>query len=417
MASPVEGSGLDVGDTVKYVGHVAKNKIGKLATIVRRKGEYGFYLKYEDEETLRSATPEALQLVRKGPRGADGGADDPDACSTAPPRSTDHLAQAAGSQLDSPSSRRIPDDEDLAMRPELPCGENNIEQWTFCSPDAIDYEGVFRLWTNGVIRLDRVEFDKVYRHFRRSFAQKTGRPKDALVKDFIHWPLSSVNRELLPAAGMSGVKLPGIDLPCWIGVAQSDRRIILLGQESLRSDKFFCGATADSAPCVSIGTPYGVHSRALWKYNHCPRYWEIICYLLRAGYSIYLTDAFKFWYKNVTYNAAEVVGRTYRNILKQEFEVIKGSGPETLVVVFGQRVAEFLDPGRDSLARGSISKTRAEICDVHGMRMLRVLHPSPRVPQEVLTQFLDINGVDSNAGVEGIGKVIEVRATSSSGQS
>ena len=258
-----------------------------------------------------------------------------------------------------------------------------------------------------MIGLDRATFDEVYQRFRESFAHKSGPPEAALVEDYSHKPLSLVHGDLLPATlgEGAGCKYPGIDLPCWIEVAQSDRCIILMGQDSLRSDKFFPVPAADSGPRVSIGTPYGVHSRALWQYHNCPRYWEVIRRLLNEGYNLYLTDVFKFWYKGVTYN---LTGRTSRSILEQEFDVIKASGPGSLIVAFGQRVAKFLDPGRGVFAQGRISETRAEIRNVDGRRMLRVLHPSPQ-NNGVLPDFLRANDVDPKQSVAGIGEVI-VRA-------
>jgi hypothetical protein len=135
MARRVDQSGLHVGDTVMYVGWQVQRNRGKLAKIVGIRDEYGFYLEYEDGRH-GSATPEALKLVRRGSRDAVGLNDNHDACST--PRSSKHFTQARSSGVGAPSSRHIPPGEYLAMRPKVPCGENNTEQWTFCRPDAID---------------------------------------------------------------------------------------------------------------------------------------------------------------------------------------------------------------------------------------------------------------------------------------
>jgi len=152
----------------------------------------------------------------------------------------------------------------------------------FCNPESLDSPKLFDL-LGRIIRLDHAEFTGVYHTLRRAFEQTTVVP---FQKDYVRKALTLINPDLLPAANPVH---PGIDLPCWIEVPNSNQTIVLLGQDPLRDADYFT-APAGTPPYVVIGTPFSVHSQALRTTGNQPRYWAVIERLLGAGYGLYLTE-------------------------------------------------------------------------------------------------------------------------------
>lgn len=211
-------------------------------------------------------------------------------------------------------------------------------------------------------------------------------------------PVALVNSELVQS---SNPEHPGIDLPCWLDASRTGQRIILLGQDPLRDDKYFPTSLKDELSVV-IGTPYSVHSGSLRRQGNNPRYWGIISHLLDAGYNLYLTDVSKFWARGQRIRPS--IDRTYRLILQGEFELIAPSGSPPLIVAFGKRAAAFL-LGADFPVTKKIGSAQAQIFSRGTISVLPVLHPSPQ-NEGILKGYLRTNEVDPDQGVLGIAEVI-----------
>jgi hypothetical protein len=175
----------------------------------------------------------------------------------------------------------------------------------FCNPDFIDSRKLYQLLT-GVLDLHASAFGRVYEDLQSSFERTSESP---FLDDFVRRPVALVNPDLLPGTSLTH---PGIDLPCWIQAANVKQTIVLLGQDPLRDESYFHVPSED--PYVVIGTPYSVHSRSLRQWRNKPRYWAPIKDLLDLGYSIYLTDIFKFWFRGQTLKPSGE--DTYRMILR-----------------------------------------------------------------------------------------------------
>lgn len=201
---------------------------------------------------------------------------------------------------------------------------------------------------------------------------------------------------------MPGTNLthPGIDLPCWIQTSNPHQTIVLLGQDPLRDDTYFGVPSED--PYIVIGTPYSVHSRSLRRWRNNPRYWAPISELLNAGYRIYLTDIFKFWFRGQRVRPSAEA--TYRTLLHGELSLLTSAGPPPIVVAFGQRAAAFL-LGPDFTAGRKIANSKAEIFAAGTIRVLPVLHPSPQNAR-MLPDYLRANDVDPTKGTAGLAEVI-----------
>lgn len=262
----------------------------------------------------------------------------------------------------------------------------------FCRPDMLDFNRLAILLSQ-VIGLTPGEFDRVYRSFRGSFERLCVSP---FRDDFLRRPVSLVNSLLVDSAL---IQHAGIDLPCWLETAPTARRIMILGQDPLRDDRYF---STEGGPAVVIGTPYSTHSASLRERGNSGRYWKIMRHLLGAGYGLYLTDVSKFWAREHSVPAsAEGV---YRELLQSELNLIAVPGSTTVVVAFGKRAAAFL-LGRAFPETMKIGHTKAEIFSVGSVHVLPVLHPSPQ-NGGILKGYLRVNDVDPAQGVEGIAEVI-----------
>jgi hypothetical protein len=266
---------------------------------------------------------------------------------------------------------------------------------TFCKFESLDSPVLFNLLA-GIIRLDQAEFARVYQTLRRSFEEKSAAPFE---KDYARKSLAVVNPDLLPSRS---AVYPGIDLPCWLEAPNATQTIVLLGQDPLRDARYFTPG-AEQPPYVVIGTPYSVHSRALWTWHNHPRYWAVIDDLLGAGFALYLTDIWKFWAEGQRAPHASAA-HTYRTILRQEVDLLSRSGKPVFVVALGNSAAAaLLDP--TYLAGTSLRHSQAEVVVTNSMRVIRVLHPSPQ-NEPILSDYLRANDVDPAKRVAGIAEVI-----------
>jgi hypothetical protein len=257
----------------------------------------------------------------------------------------------------------------------------------FCRPDFVDSARLFQLLTD-VIALTPDAFATVYSQFRRSFEQSGDHPHH---HDFVRKSLTLVNRKLRPAHPM----FPGIDLPCWIEAPESDQTLVLLGQDPLRNGKYFLTKNQRE---VVLGTPYSAHSASLRERHPSHRYWTIIRQLHDAGYNLYLTDVRKFWSSATT--ASSSATRLNEAILESELDLVAPRGSATIVVTFGHDAAVALGAAFPGV------NAQAQIFSPDNRMVLPVLHPSPRILQRRLNDYLLANKVNPAAHVGGIAKVI-----------
>ena len=260
----------------------------------------------------------------------------------------------------------------------------------FCRPDMIDFRSLSDLLSR-VITLTPAEFEGVYQGLRSSFDRLSDSP---FRDDFVRRPVALVSSTLVHSAALEH---PGIDLPCWIEIAPSGHRIILLGQDPLRDDRYF---SIEDKSTVVIGTPYSAHSASLRERGNSARYWKIMRHLLGAGYNLYLTDVSKFWARD--HKVPPSAEQTYRMILQGELDLLAPSGSAAFVVAFGTRASAFL-LGPAFPVTAKIAK--AKIFTAGPVNVLPVLHPSPQ-NEGVLKGYLRANDVDPAQGVVGIAEVI-----------
>lgn len=130
--------------------------------------------------------------------------------------------------------------------------------------------------------------------------------------------------------GFVGIDVPVLLRPTVDGLGKT---IVIVGESPLRD-------TVDSSDKgnVLLGTPYAVHQ----KFNcpsQCNVYKKIFSKLLACGYSIYLTDIIKVWWKGKKLK----IDNTDMNLFEKEIEWIKHNiGENIFIVAWGKRAADSL---------------------------------------------------------------------------
>lgn len=271
----------------------------------------------------------------------------------------------------------------------------------FCRPDMLDFGRLATLLSQ-VIAVTPAEIEHMYQRFRNSFDRRSNSP---FRDDYVRLPVGLVNSELVDSAPL---RHPGIDFPCWLEGSPTARRIIILGQDPLRDDRYF---STEDRPAVVIGTPYSTHSASLRERGISARYWRIMRHLIGAGYSLYLTDVSKFWAEDHRVPAS--AERMYRALLHSELNLISRLGSTTVVVAFGRRAAEFM-LGRIA-ADTKIGSAKAELRSTVSALVLPVLHPSKQNGGR-LKEYLRANDVDPAMDVVGIAEVITKTITQLNGR-
>jgi hypothetical protein len=243
-----------------------------------------------------------------------------------------------------------------------------------------------------VIALTPAEIEHTYHHFRASFDRVS---KSPFRDDYVRLPVGLVNSALV---GSALVQHAGTDLPCWLEASPTAHRLIILGQDPLRDDRYF---STEDGPAVVIGTPYSTHSASLRERGNSARYWKIVRHLIGAGHSLYLTDVSKFWARD--HRVPPSAEPVYRALFQSEQDLISRPGSTTVVVAFGRRAAEF------ALGRKcpdlKIGSAKAELRSTGSATVLPVLHPSPQ-NEGILNAYLRANDVDPAMRVMGIAEVI-----------
>lgn len=123
----------------------------------------------------------------------------------------------------------------------------------------------------------------------------------------------------------------GVDLPTWFNIHDNNKRIVIIGQDPLRSGKWY-GECYDAV----VSSPFGQHdSEHRQKGNGGKMMKLLIENLVNNGFGVYLTDANKYFvYDHETtdvFSANHL--KIYMDILQKELQLVEPA----LVVSLGRR--------------------------------------------------------------------------------
>ena len=144
---------------------------------------------------------------------------------------------------------------------------------------------------------------------------------------------------MIPVTGTAALKkligenkYVGIDVPVLLkqdGV-ECKGTICIVGESALRDIKDF-----KTPNDILLGTPYAVHQEFNCP-SQCNVYKKIFSDLLKAGYSLYLTDIIKIWWKDKNLKIDREVDESF---LKKELVMIGG---DAIIVAWGKKAADGL---------------------------------------------------------------------------
>ena len=155
--------------------------------------------------------------------------------------------------------------------------------------------------------------------------------------NFGNKPMRCPNKTIISITGTSklksiigGNKFIGIDVPVLLKSEGNDNKgtICIVGESPLRNIKDF-----KNSDNILLGTPYAVHQE-FGSPSQCDVYKKIINNLLAAGYSVYLTDIVKIWWKGKDMIKDKDVDE---NFLEKELEKI---GKNVFIVTWGKRASD-----------------------------------------------------------------------------
>lgn len=152
-------------------------------------------------------------------------------------------------------------------------------------------------------------------------------------------PLTKENEPLYSAIINDKVETPcGIDIPILLEPEDNRKNqlIIILGESALRSEYEIKMIT--SPYNVILGTPYALHLRKTPP--KCGVYWKIFNALLKKGYSLYITDIIKVWWKGKKGNLLVPDDNLDIPIFKEEWNSLKGRKP--VIVAWGKKAQNAL---------------------------------------------------------------------------
>lgn len=157
----------------------------------------------------------------------------------------------------------------------------------------------------------------------------------------------------------------GVDLPTWFNIRDNNKRIVIIGQDPLRSGKWY-GECYDAV----VSSPFGQHdSEHRQKGNGGKMMKLLIENLVNNGFGVYLTDANKYFvYDHETTDAFSANHlKIYMDILQKELQLVEPA----LVVSLGrraERVCRNMElpnllalPHLSGTARGAIVKMFPEL--------------------------------------------------------
>lgn len=126
----------------------------------------------------------------------------------------------------------------------------------------------------------------------------------------------------------------GLDLPTWFNIG-SDKRIMLIAQDPLRSRKWY-GECRDAV----LSSPFGLHDAGHRARGNGGRMmYALVQKLVASGYGVYLTDVRKFFVYDHATSDKHAASRDseYIDILKKEIEAVNPS----LCVCLGRQAGDI----------------------------------------------------------------------------
>jgi len=153
-------------------------------------------------------------------------------------------------------------------------------------------------------------------------------------------PLRKGNDPFYSVIKKNKVETPcGVDIPILLKPEpETDKPlIVILGESALRNKKELEDITNDASNNVILGTPYAIHLEKCPP--KCGVYRKIFDAILKKGYSIYLTDIIKVWWKD-----KELVPEENLDIkvFNMELNKLKEIYKDIVIVAWGKKPKDAL---------------------------------------------------------------------------
>lgn len=168
--------------------------------------------------------------------------------------------------------------------------------------------------------------------------QEAEQQTELLMNKFGNRPMACNDNTLVSVSGTNEVgnhEFVGIDVPVLLSPSGDGlgKTIVIVGESPLRDT-----VDSNNKGNVLLGTPYAVHQIFNCP-SQCNLYKMIFSKLLASGYSIYLTDIIKVWWKGKELKTDD----TDMEIFENEIKWIKENmGESIFIVAWGKRAADSM---------------------------------------------------------------------------
>ena len=162
-------------------------------------------------------------------------------------------------------------------------------------------------------------------------------------------PIQCPNNTLVPVTVLNPNivegNFAGIDVPVLLkpdtNIKANGKTIVIVGESPLRDTN-----DPNNKKRVLLGTPYAVHQK-FDAPSQCNVYKKIFSDLLNKGYSVYLTDIIKVWWKDKGKDKGLKADENDKEIFKNEInEILKGEkiiGKDLFIVAWGNKAGGVLE--------------------------------------------------------------------------
>lgn len=168
-------------------------------------------------------------------------------------------------------------------------------------------ENIIKILRDNVINLDKKDIVNIYNYWENQ-------SKDiSFVKSNCVYDKSLINAKQNIPDDSSHL---GIDFPRWYGNINSNKKIMILGIDPLRSQKYFEKLGADLKKSIVIGTPYALDNKNLKENIKTSNAFINFIAKLSDKNFVYVTDIYKsFYYRKTSNNKQE---RSYNIYMKND---------------------------------------------------------------------------------------------------
>ena len=162
-------------------------------------------------------------------------------------------------------------------------------------------------------------------------------------------PIQCPNNTLVPVTVLNPNivegNFAGIDVPVLLkpdtNIKANGKTIVIVGESPLRDTN-----DQNNKKRVLLGTPYAVHQK-FDAPSQCNVYKKIFSDLLNKGYSVYLTDIIKVWWKDKGKDKGLKADENDKEIFKNEInEILKGGkkiGKDLFIIAWGNKAGGVLE--------------------------------------------------------------------------